>query len=254
MTLKIDGLKINFNTFGEGQTLILLHGWGCDTKIWGPLIPHLVPWAKVVTLDLPGFGESDLPKKTWSLANYAQLLKKVIKELHLTNPILLGHSFGGGVTIKFTACYPKLLHKLILVGSTGIKPKREIYRWFLFGAAKIGKLPFKVPPFNFFLENCRHLFYHLIKRTDYLNAGRLKNTFLSVIKEDLTPLLSKISVPTLIVWGQKDREVPLKFAQTMYSKIPQAKLRIFENCGHFLFLEKPKDFAKVVKDFINSNG
>lgn len=253
MVVNIDGLKINFNVFGKGRSLILLHGWGCDSKIWESTMLYLSSFAKVVSLDLPGFGKSGFPKKPWPLSNYARILKKIIKELRLEKPIILGHSFGGQIAIKFAVCCPKLVDKLILVDSAGIKPKKGISWWLLFLTAKIGKLPFQVPPFSFLFQNFRRIFYKSIKRTDYLEAGKLKETFLLVIKEDITPLLSKISAPTLIIWGEEDKEVPLKSAQTLLSKIPHSKLHTFENCGHFPFLEKPKEFTKTVEKFVKKD-
>lgn len=254
MVLKVDGLKINFRVSGEGSDLILLHGWGCDANIWETIIPCLSSFSRVIALDLPGFGKSDFPKKTWTLSNYTQFLKKIIKELGLKKPTLLGHSFGGRIAIKCATSYPKLVKKLILVSTAGIRPKRNISWWFLFLTAKVGKLVCKIPPLTFFSQSLRRLFYQTIKRADYFETGRLKKTFLSIIEEDLTPILAKVSTPTLIIWGDKDKEVPLKLAQRLASKIPNSRLHLFRNCGHFPFLEKPKEFAQIVEEFIKKDA
>lgn len=250
MELKIKGLKIFFNALGEGQPLILLHGWGTDSQIWESTASALSSSGQVISFDWPGFGQSDFPSQAWSLDDYAQTLKKIIDELKLKKPTLLGHSFGGRVAIKFATTHPKAIKKLILVSSAGIKPKHGIVWWSLFLGAKVGKTVFKIPPLSFFFPKVRRFFYQTTKRTDYLNSGKLKKTFLKVIKEDLTPLLTKISVPTLIIWGEKDQEVPLKHAQILLNQIPQAKLHLLKNSGHFPFLEEPEKFVEIVKEFL----
>lgn len=250
MNLTIDQTKVYFNSFGQGKNLLLLHGWGCDRKIWTPFLPYLSSDLKVIVLDLPGFGRSSFPEKPWTLSDYAHFLKRFLKELDLTRVTLLGHSFGGRIAIKFASSHPKLLHKLILVATAGIKPKKSILGWTCLLAAKTGKILFKIPPFSFFSQNFRSLFYKTIKRTDYLEAEKLRETFLKVIDEDLTPLLGKIRSPTLIIWGEKDQEVPLKFAKMLTQKIPHSRLCILKSCGHFPFLEKPKELAKAINSFV----
>lgn len=254
MEFKIQDSKIFFNAFGQGQPLILLHGWGVDSQIWEPTIPDLSSSFQVITFDFPGFGQSDLPAQTWSLDDYAEILKKIIEELKLKNPILLGHSFGGRVAIKFSTTHPQEIKKLILVSSAGIKPKQGISWWSFFLTAKACKLIFKIPPLSFFFPKVRRFLYQATKRTDYLNSGQMKETFLKVAKEDLTPLLTNIPVPTLIVWGEKDQELPLKFAQILLDQIPKAELHLLKNSGHFPFLDEPQKFTQIIKDFLKKNA
>ena len=123
---EINGLKINFVSKGEGDTVVLLHGWGSNIKLFNNLIDLLSTKYKVIAMDMPGFGESDEPKEAWNVDDYCDFVIEFLKEHHGEKITFLGHSFGGRVIIKLNARenLPFEISKIILVDSAGVKPKK----------------------------------------------------------------------------------------------------------------------------------
>lgn len=249
MQIRIGKSKVSLQVLGEGKPIILLHGWQNDKSIWEPLIPYLLPLGRLILPDLPGFGKSQLPSPNWKLDNYAQFISLLMDELQIKKAVIIGHSFGGRVAIKFASLWPKKTEKLILVDSGGVK-EQSLSGHLLLILAKLGKIGFKLPPLSPLFLPLRKYFYAIIRRRDYLEAGKLKKVFLAVIKEDLTPLLSQITNPTLIIWGKEDRELAPKLGKIMQKAIPSSRLYLLESCGHFPFLDKPKEFSKIITKFL----
>lgn len=241
--------KLFFETYGRGENLVLLHGWQNDHNVWKSLVPFLYENFQLWLVDLPGFGLSDPPKKPWSLKNYATMLLTFLRKNSITRPILLGHSFGGAIALKFAHLYPDNCKGIILVSSSGIRPK-SIKKRLLYLVAKGGKLVFKFPFLKSFQDQFRQQFYRMIKSEDYLKSNELKDTFIKIITEDLTSILPEINTPTLIFWGAKDQETPLNLGKILQSSLPNSKIVIWGNSGHFPFLDKPEDFCQEVQRFI----
>jgi len=230
------------------KTVIVLHGWNSQSEKWLSVKQQLEKNKfQVLVPSLPGF-KSKL-NEAWDLDDYVAWLKKYLAGRKLAKPTLLGHSFGGRVAIKFAACYPKLVDKLILVGAAGIRDKRlpavlkrEIFKL----VAKAGRaVPLPLA------GALRRGLYFLARERDYLNAqGSLKETMNKVIGEDLKPLLTKVKIPTLVVWGENDRLVPLSVGKTMAGKIPQAELKILRGVGHSPHLEAPAKLTEKITQWL----
>ncbi|MBI2010932.1 MAG: alpha/beta hydrolase [Candidatus Colwellbacteria bacterium] len=228
-------------------SFVFLHGWRSEAKVWLPIINSLVSEKiKIYALDLPGFGKSEMPPKTFTLADYAETIAQFIETLKLKNACLVGHSFGGRVAIKLAATRPDLIQKLFLANSAGIR-RLSVKRGFSRAGAKIVKPIFKLPP----LQPLREKIYRRIGAEDYLVAGKMKETFLKTINEDLTPFLPEIKQKTVIIWGDKDQETPFKDGELMAKEIPHAKLEIIKGAGHYSFIDKPDRFIQVLKEFLN---
>lgn len=239
-------MKIYFQKVGQGPNLILLHGWGMDVSTWWPVVDLLKQNFTLWLLDLPGFGRSDTPKGTWTVEDYADEMANFIKENKIKKTVLLGHSFGGSVAIKTASKYPNLISKLILEASSGIRPKLTLLNRLSSAVAKTIKL---LPNLLNIKERARNWFYKLIG-SDYLTTGTLKKIFIKIIRQDLTSDAKKIPHETLIIWGEKDRAVPLKYGKIIYLLIKNSKLIILEDRGHFLHTQDPERFSYYVKDFI----
>lgn len=246
MYQRIGNQNIYFQKIGHGKNLILLHGWKQDVSSFWGVVDLLKNDFTVWLIDLPGFGRSDLPKKAFDTKNYALTIAEFIKKNHINNPTVLGHSFGGKVAIKLTSNFPKLVYKLILIGSSGIKPDFSIKRSLVYPLAKI--VHFLMPDIFNIKSQIRKKFYRKIE-SDYENAGLMKTSLMKTLKEDLTADLAKIKTETLIIWGEKDRAVPLKYGKRIYKMIENSKLVVLENKGHFLHLHDPERVAYYVKDF-----
>ena len=230
-----------------GPTLVFLHGWRSEAKIWLPIINSLVQEGKTVyALDLPGFGRSETPSQSFTIADYSEAVARFIEALKLSDVCLVGHSFGGRVAIKLAVSRPDLVQKLLLADSAGVREKSWKRDLFKVGA-KIVRPIFKLPP----LQPLRKRIYRLIGAEDYVMTPELKEVFLKTINEDLTPLLPKIKQRTLVIWGDQDKETPLKFGRLMAKQIPRAKLKVIKGAGHCSFVDEPNEFLQVLKDFLN---
>ena len=121
--LQIDGLTVRSQVGGQGPQVLLLHGWGGAIESFAPVLDDLRRSYTVAAFDLPGFGRSSLPPTTWGSADYARLTLKIMERLQLDRPHLIGHSFGGQVSIQLAASAPERVGKLVLVCSAGIRTR-----------------------------------------------------------------------------------------------------------------------------------
>jgi len=246
-TVLINDLKTHYKVTGEGPVILILHGWNGSSDSWRKIIEILEIKFKVVCPDFPGFGKTKPPKIPWNLDNFVDWLKEFTEKLDLKNFFLLGHSFGGRVAIKFSILYPEKVKKLILVSSAGIKPEWGLKEKIIFQISKIGNAIFSKNHFLRFKEGVRNLFYKLAMIKDYSKAkGVMRETMKKIVEEDLLPELPKIQSETLIVWGEKDRIIPLKYAFVFKEKIKNSKLEILPKIGHSPHLEDPEKLAEVL--------
>jgi len=250
MLVLVNNLKINYEEKGAGETLLLLHGWENNLTIWNEITPLLNNY-RVVRLDLPGFGKSDLPPKAWNVSDYAEFLNRFLEKLNISKTIIIGHSFGGRIAIKFSVLYPEKVSKLILVDSGGIRLKTP-KKFIAFTLAKLGKIFFCLPLIKVQRDKIREKFYKTIKAEDYFNISSpiIKNSFVKIINEDLRIEAKKIKSETLIIWGEKDNETSLKDAFVFHGLIKDSKLKIIKDAGHFPFLDKKEEFLNILRGFI----
>jgi len=244
------------------DTIFILHGWQSSKEKWQK-VKELIEkeGIKAISLDLPGFKPETELDKPWNLDDYVKWLNSFFQEKERTCPeiaegfFLLGHSFGGRVAIKFAVKFPQKIKGLILVSSAGIKRDtvlKKLLGWtaLFLRALGIKEQPEKKGIYQFF----RKVFYtFLLRKTDYLNvSGNLKETMKNILAEDLTPILEKISSPTLIVWGKNDKITPLRDAFLMKDKIKNSKIEILKGIGHAPHLENPEALSQKIKEFVKS--
>lgn len=248
MYIKIDNQQIYYQKVGRGKNLVLLHGYNQDSSsfwnIVNPLKEHYTLWL----LDLPGFGRSDPPKKNFKVGDYAEIIYKFIKKQNIKKTAVLGHSLGGRIAIKLASKNFKEVEKIILESSAGIRIKHRLKDYLLYLMAKVIK--FFVPNVFNLKKILRHKFYSLIG-SDYGDVKeKMRQTFLNVIEEDLSRDMKIIEVPTLLIWGEKDTQVPVASGKIIYHLIKNSKLVVLENTGHLPHMESPNLFTYYVKDFI----
>ena len=241
----INGLQINYKSDGlqnKEKTILILHGWGKGSDSWENIQKRIAFLGyKTICPDFPGFGKSDTPKTPWNLDDYVKFTENFISQLNLENFFLLGYSFGGRVSIKI----PKNKIKgLVLLSSAGIKHKRTFFQYLYKKTAKVSFLPF----FSYF----RKFFYKfIIRKTDYVKlSGTMKEIFKNIIAENLRPYLSRITIPTLIIWGKKDKITPISDAYIMKKEIPNSTLKVIDNAGHNINLENPTELVKIIDEFV----
>ena len=250
MLIKIDAVNIYYEISGQGNMVLLLHGWGVETSSFRPLIDLLQKSYKVIALDFPGFGKSETPRTSWDVENYSTFLSKFMEQIHLTKADVIAHSFGGRVAIKLAVEKPEMINKLILVNSAGIKPRRKFKYYFKTFLAKTGKMASKFlgEPGNKF----KKMIYEHIGSKDFQNAGPMRNTFIKIINEDLQPLLKSIIAPTLLIWGENDKETPVYMGKIMEKEIKDSGLVILKNAGHYSYLDQFQQFCTIVNNFLQT--
>lgn len=220
---------------------VFLHGWGSNVANFGETLQKC---RSFVALDLPGFGNSEMPQAPWSLSDYVSFLEKFLDKTDIQNPIIVGHSMGGSIAIKYCAG-GGAVKKIILVGSAGIR-KKSMKKFAYYIIAKFFKMFFALlPGIKKFREDIRRRFYKNIGSDDYLNAGQLVGTYRKVISEDLQEDLKKINVPSILIWGENDKDTPLKDGRLMHELIKNSELHVVKNAGHYVFLDNRKDFEKI---------
>ncbi len=251
MKIIINNLAIEYEDKGEGRVILFLHGWKENLHTFDSLTRKLSDSLRVIRIDLPGFGKSEMPPNAWGLYEYVDCVENIIEKIHINVDTAIGHSFGGRVIIKGLAMRIFRARRAVLIASAGIA-KRNTPRIIAFNIlAKIGKVITLIPPFVFMRKALRKKLYTKAGN-DYENAGPLKETFLKTINEDLSESASRITTPTLIVWGENDMETPLHDGKRLARLIQGSRLTVIPNAGHFVHKEKTEEIAKIIEDFITA--
>ena len=241
MLKNIKNVDINYEDYGEGKkTLVLLHGWGQNIEMMKPLGDKLKKHNRIIIIDLPGFGESKEPNEIWTMYDYADMVKELLDSLKIKNPILIGHSFGGKISLIYASKYK--VEKLILFGSPY---KQNIKK--LSTKTKILKKLKKVPVLNK-LEGFakKH-----IGSTDYKQASDfMRKILVEHVNLDITEEVKKIACPTLLVWGSMDSEVPIEDAYELEKIMKDAAVIEYPGCSHYAYIERLPQTIKVIKSFI----
>jgi pimeloyl-ACP methyl ester carboxylesterase len=250
MFLDLAGVRVHYETAGTGRPVLLLHGWGANADAMRSISDALSPDHRVVALDFPGFGESALPPKPWSVGDYAELVLALLDAVATPRTDVVGHSFGGRVGIKLAAEWPERVERLVLVDSAGIPPAGNAARRLLRAGLKVGRALLSAPGLGGLRERAESLAHERLGSEDYRSAGPLRETFVKVVSEDLRPDLPKVKAPTLLVWGEDDEATPLSDARTMEQAIPDAGLVVLPGAGHFSYAERPAQFNRIVRHFL----
>lgn len=257
MLINIDGIKTNYVEKGEGNTVLLLHGWGANIKLFDNMINHLSKTHKVYALDMPGFGESEEPKEAWNVDNYVDFVIKFIECMNISKLSILGHSFGGRVIIKMVNRdnLKFKIDKLILVDSAGIKPKSQNKKTFRGEMYKFLKKVVSIKLVKKIFPNALDKLKCKFGSEDYRAASpMMRDTLVKVVNEDLTELFPNIKQPTLIIWGDKDEATPISDAYIMNKLIPDSGIVTVENAGHYSFLENHVLVCSVLDSFLGGKN
>lgn len=238
---KYNGININYKELGvkDNQAIIYLHGWGQNIEMMEPIAKPFIDTNRIIIIDLPGFGKSEEPDFAWSLEDYSKMLESLLKKLNIKKPILVGHSFGGKISITYAQNHD--VEKLVLLASPyKVKIKEPSTK------VKILKKLKKVPGLGGLAESMKK---HL-GSTDYKNASPLMREILvKHVNTDLTDQTKHIKCPTLLIWGTNDEAVPYDDAIELKKLIPNCGLVTYEGCTHYAYLERLNQTISVLKSF-----
>ena len=223
--------------------LVYLHGWGQNIEMMMPICKPYIKKYNVLVIDLPGFGLSDEPKEVWDIYEYSNLVHQIVKEHKMDNPILIGHSFGGKVSICYSLKYK--VKKLVLLASPYKKKiKKDTFKMKMFKFIK------KVPVLRLFANYAKK---HM-GSTDYRNASEMmRKVLVSHVNLDLTNEVHKIKCPVLLIWGTADQAVSYDDALELEKLIPNCGLVTYEGCTHYAYLERLNQTINVLNSFIGSD-
>ena len=251
-TIVIRGIPVFYRDKGEGETILILHGWPSSSNSWKTVQDDLVHAGfRVVVPDLPGFGKTPEPPHAWGVVDYMEFVRSFKDELGLHPRALVGHSFGGRIAIFYAMRYAHDLPALVLIDAAGVfRHARTRIKLFV-GVTKIGDYIMRFPFLRFLRPLVRALLYRIARRRDYVATnGVMRETFKRVIGESMRPHLPHITAPTLILWGGKDRLTPLSDARIINDEIPISTLKVFPRAGHSINLEFPHKVARHIALFL----
>jgi pimeloyl-ACP methyl ester carboxylesterase len=251
---------------GAGPPLVLIHGFLMSHRYFAPLFDALAVRHEVVALDLPGFGESDVPRPSrfsYDLPAFAGVVDELLERLGIGDAVVLGHSMGGGVALQLAARHAARVARLVLVSAVAY--------------------PVLLPPLGKLLLDPRlgaFLWRHGPRRVDFARRMRRDVKDPRVVTDELVDHTwasfnrqgarvashaalvamarlhpapadpGRVRVPTLLLWGDEDRVVPITFAKRLAGALPGASLRVIPAAGHWPFLERPREFLRQLAPFL----
>ena len=227
-------MNIHYQIAGSGRNVILLHGWGQNCTMMNPLQQKLKEHYRVASLDLFGFGESEAIENYDTFDDYVETFHQFVLDHELTDPILIAHSFGARLAIRYALKYS--VSAMILTGAAGIKPPLTWQKRWRQTCHKLSRwLPLPKSKGSY----------------DYQHADAFQRKVLvQVVNEDLTPVLEKIKVPVLLIWGECDDQTPLWMGKKMEALMPAACLIVLEQEDHFAYYHQSGRFCAIVSAFL----
>lgn len=246
--IEIKQVQCNYTVSGQGKDIILLHGWGQNIEMMEFIQKHLQESFRVFNIDFPGFGKSETPAIAWGVHEYADFLFEFVEKQQIENPILIGHSFGCRVAIRYAVNHP--IYKMVFTGAAGLRSKPSNTSSLKTSTFKIAKKMVKMTGSKELEEKLKNKF----GSEDYKNAhGVMRDAFVKIVNDDLTDCLDKFDCPVLLVWGEYDEATPLWMGKVMEEKMKNAGLAIFENDDHYAYFHQSNRFCLVLDAFFKED-
>ncbi|MBA2440172.1 MAG: alpha/beta hydrolase [Thermoleophilaceae bacterium] len=269
--MEIDGTSVNYVDIGERgehRPIMFIHGLSGQWQNWLENIPRFAQERRVVAMDLPGFGTSEMPDEKLSIELYGNVVAEMCRRLDLSPAVVVGNSMGGFVAAEAAIRVPDVVERLMLLSSAGVS-QMDIARRPLMVAAKVAGFlaTANVPQMRWVARRpvprhcvmgviCRHpsgikpdaMYEALMKGAD---KPGFEAALRATIEYDFRERIPQISCPTLVVWGEKDMIIPVKDADAFVSMIEGARKIIMEDTGHLPMFERPRTFNEVLNDFLH---
>jgi pimeloyl-ACP methyl ester carboxylesterase len=273
-TVRIHGHDVSYRMAGEGPAIVLIHGIAGSSTTWRAVMPSLAERYTVIAPDLLGHGQSAKPRGDYSLGAYASGIRDLLAVLGRERVTLIGHSLGGGVAMQFAYQFPEWAERLVLVASGGLGKEvspllkavtlpgseyvlqlllhpriREVAELPGMLARKIGWKPSDT------LSEVWRSYTTLTDRHGQMAFVQTVRSVIDVAGQRVSAhdrLYLAAAVPTLIVWGDRDRIIPVDHAYRTAEAIPGSRLEILEGAGHFLPWQDADRFLAILDDFLTS--
>lgn len=215
----------------------MLHGWGADSSLMLPIAKRLDRYS--IIPDLYGFGKTPHGDKPHTLHDYVLGVIEVLDKEGIDKIDVIGHSFGGRITIMLAFLHPERINKIVLCDSAGLKPRRCLTYYLKIINYKLRK------KLGFSTNRCGS--------SDYLAlSGVMRKTFVNVVNFDQSRQLSCVFAPTLIIWGKQDKQTPMYMAKKFKKKIKNSELFVLERAGHFSYADDIVSFTAKVNTFLGA--
>ncbi len=252
---------VHYEVHGRGRPVILLHGWLGSWGLWQDTMTTLGKSYRTYALDFWGFGESGKKRNTYAVQDFVSLVNQFMDQLGIDRVPLVGHSMGGTVSLSVALQHPEKVSKVVIIGSPiagsslALPLKFAGYRFnafMLFHMMGAFRLAMRVAsPFI-----CRDPKFPDMMDKD-LSRTTLESFLTSIAtlrRTDLRPDLSKITIPTMGMFGDRDNIVNPLQGQVMKKGIPSARIERFKNAGHFIMLDEPEPFKEKLRDFLSDDN
>ncbi len=270
-TLSLHGRALNYVTAGSGPVLLLIHGMAGTHATWEPVIEPLAQRHTVIALDLPGHGASEAGAGDYSLGSLAAGLRDLLVKLGHERATLVGHSLGGGIAMQFAYQFPEITERLVLVSSGGLGPEvNPVLRAAALPGANLFIAATAAPGRVAGAALARGLatvglqpsadVAEFARGYASLADARRRGAFLATLRAVVGTDGQRVDagdrlyltggVPVLIIWGRRDRIIPVTHAEHAHQAIPDSRLEIFDTAGHMPQLELPARFVAVLERFL----
>jgi pimeloyl-ACP methyl ester carboxylesterase len=270
----IHGKRLTYRLAGKGPLVLLIHGMAGSATTWKQVMPALSERFTVLAPDLFGHGESDKTKGDYSLGAMASVLRDLIVALGFKRATVVGQSYGGGIAMQLAYQYPERCERLVLVNAGGLGAEvNPLLRLLTLPGSEAVLLVACAPPVRRVVETIGRL--ALRKRLEgatvipelwrsYSSLGNVeaRRAFLRTLRAVIDPRGQSVSandklylaagMPTLIIWGDEDRVIPVEHAYAAHAVIPGSWLEIIEGVGHYPHCEAPERFVTALTEFIES--
>lgn len=237
--VQVGSSYLYFQRVGSGAPLILLHGLSGSGRWWLKNVTFFARRYEVFVIDLIGFGKSRRRQK-FVLREAASLLDRWMEQLHIGPAVVLGHSMGGVIALDLAARHPHRVQQMVLVDPATLAYQRSYLQNIRGLLQAVYRLPLSFLPVLF---------------SDALRAGpsTLVNAAGELLLTDMTFVLRSIKAPTLIVWGEHDKVVPIEIGKRIFNQIVGSRMVVIDRAGHNPMWDRPRIFNQVVLEFLQHN-
>ncbi len=272
--LELHGDRVAYQDAGSGdEALLLIHGMAGSSETWRAVIPQLSKKYRVVAPDLLGHGLSAKPRSDYSLGAFAVLLRDLLDELGVSSATVIGQSLGGGVAMQFAYQHPDYCQRLVLISSGGLGPD---VGWTLRLLSAPGAeliLPVIAPPPVVNAGNKLRSWFsssgiqsprgaEMWSAYSSLADSNTRQAFLKTLRSvvdyrgqsvsALNRLHLTSDLPTMVIWGDQDRIIPIEHGYAVRDARPGCRLEVLADVGHFPHVERPSEVVELIDDFIHT--